>query len=124
MENFEQTREKSNFLMQNPLPKSKAALVLGIVSIVFCCCCGGLVGIVLGTIGLILSINATKLYANNNDIYTEVSYKNANAGKICSIIGLSISLFFIIKLIKNWESYKILIDSIMDGSFDPNNYVF
>ena len=122
MENYEQNYEKSNFLTQSSLPNSTASLVLGIISIVFSCCCGGFIGIILGVIGLVLSINATKLYANNNDIYTESSYKNANAGKICSIIGLAISLFFIISLILHWETYKTLIESIMDGSFDPSMY--
>lgn len=76
-----------------PLPNSTAILVLGIFSIVTSCCCGfvAIVGLVLGIVALVLSSKATSLYQENPGKYAESSYKNANAGKICAIIGIVIS---------------------------------
>jgi hypothetical protein len=76
--------------MQQPLPNASAVLVLGILSIVTCWCYG-FIGLVLGIIGLVLSGKPLKLYKENPDLYTESSFKNVKAGRICSIIGLSIS---------------------------------
>src|SRR6056297_152016 len=82
--------------MQQPLPNASAVLVLGILSIVTFWCINGLVGIVLGIIGLVLAGKPLKLYNDNPELYTESSYKNVKAGKICSIIGLAISGFFML----------------------------
>ena len=62
-----------------------ASLVLGIVSVVLCCCTW--VGIVCGIVGLVLSILARK--AGN----TETICK---AGLILSIIGLALSIILLI----------------------------
>ena len=74
-----------------PLPNSTAALVLGIISIVSLCCCS-IIGFILGIIGLVLGVNAVALYRQSPGVYTESSYQNANAGRICSIIGLVLSV--------------------------------
>src|SRR6056297_561906 len=81
--------------MQQPLPNASAVLVLGILSIVTCWCYG-FIGLVLGIIGLVLSGKPLKLYKEDPELYTESSYKNVKAGRICSIIGLSISGLFIL----------------------------
>jgi hypothetical protein len=122
MEDYEQKQENNNFLTQIALPNATAALVLGIISIVFSCCCIGIIGVIFGIIGLLLSIQATKLYTGNPHNYTASSYKNANAGKICSIIGLVIGLIMFIALIANWSSYMEIFEQIRDGSFDPSMY--
>src|SRR6056297_1799856 len=85
--------------MQQPLPNASAVLVLGILSIVTFWCINGLVGIVLGIIGLVLAGKPLKLYNDNPELYTESSYKNVKAGKICSIIGLAVSGLFILLFI-------------------------
>lgn len=72
------------------LPNSTAVLVLGILSIISCWCYG-LIGVLLAIIALILAGKGKKLYDDNPEMYTESSYKNLNAGKICAIIGISIS---------------------------------
>ena len=73
-----------------PIPNSQGVLILGIFSLVTTVCCGGIgfVGIVLGIIAVVLSSKAEQLYAENPAAYTETSYKNVNAGKICGIIGI------------------------------------
>jgi hypothetical protein len=127
MEDYEQEQENSNFLMQTPIPNATAALVLGIISIALFLCCNGIVSIILGIIGLVLGLKATKRYINNPEDFTEVSYKNANAGKICSIIGLIIGVFWlarsIVTLINNWDLYLELFQQLKNGSFDPTNFM-
>jgi hypothetical protein len=46
--------------------------------------------VVLGIIGLVLSGKPMKMYNENPAAFTEASLKNLKAGKICSIIGLSL----------------------------------
>lgn len=77
--------------MQQSLPNATAVLVLGILSIVTCCCYGVL-GVILGIIALVLSKKDRELYAMNAGAYTESSYKNLNAGRVCAIIGLILSI--------------------------------
>ena len=83
------------------LPNATASLVLGIISIVSLCCCT-FIDLVLGIIGLVLSINALELYKQSPGVYSEASYKNANAGKVCSIIGLSLGALKIGSTIVLW----------------------
>lgn len=73
-----------------PVPNSQGILILGIFSLITTVCCGGIgfVGIVLGIIAVVMSSNAEQIYADNPEAYTQTSYKNINAGKICGIIGI------------------------------------
>lgn len=80
-----------NFGMQQSLPNATAVLVLGILSIVTCCCYG-IVGVILAIIALVLSKKDRELYSMNTGAYTESSYKNLNAGRVCAIIGLILSI--------------------------------
>lgn len=73
------------------LPNSTAVLVLGILSLVFCWCYG-FVGLVLGIIAVALASAPRKAYLDNPDEYTEVSYKNLCAGRVCGIIGICVAL--------------------------------
>jgi hypothetical protein len=83
---------------QQSLPNATGALVLGILSIVFCFCYG-LVGIILGIIGLVMANKALKLYMASPEAFSESSYKNVKAGRICSIVGLCLSSLYIIVII-------------------------
>ena len=97
------------------LPNATVILVLGIVSIVGCCCSYGVIGIICGIIALVLAKSATNLYIANPGLYTEGSYKNMNTGKICAWIGLIPSILYIIFAI--W-----LIATIgFAGLSDPNS---
>jgi hypothetical protein len=77
--------------MQLPLPNATAVLVMGILSIVTCCCFYGVVSLILGIIAVVLGNKDTRLYRANLSMYTEGSYKNLRAGRVCAIIGLVLS---------------------------------
>jgi hypothetical protein len=83
---------------QQPLPNSTAVLVLGIISIVGCFCYG-IVGVACGIIALVLGNKALALYKQDPSAYTAGSYSNTKAGRICAIIGLSISALYLILVI-------------------------
>lgn len=101
------TEQQPNFQQQNyfnqqvALPNSTAVLVLGIISIVGCVCYG-VVGAICGIIALVLASKDRKRFNASPEIYTDSSYKNLNAGRVCAIIGTIISaiyLLFVIALI-------------------------
>jgi type IV secretory pathway VirB3-like protein len=85
--------------MQQALPNATAVLVLGILSIVSCCCFYGLVSVVLAIIAIVLSKKDKNLYNSNPAMYTESSLKNLNAGRICAIIGLVLSILVVLACI-------------------------
>lgn len=97
-----QSTEPQNIFRDNqlpPLPNATASLVLGILSIVFCFTYG-VIGVILGIIGLVLANKDRKLYLSNPGAYSADSYKNSNAGRTCSIIGLILSgLFFLFAIV-------------------------
>ncbi|MBB2146870.1 DUF4190 domain-containing protein [Pedobacter sp. LMG 31464] len=88
--------------MQQSLPNATVVLVLGILSIVFCCCYG-IIGLIPAIIALVLSKKDRALYDANTLAYTLSSYKNLNAGRVCAIIGLVLNilslLYFIVIII-------------------------
>lgn len=88
----------SNQMQQQSLPNSTGVLVLGILSIVFCWCYG-IPGLALGIIALIMSKKANALYVNSPESYSESSYKNMRAGRICAIVGLCLSSIYAIFII-------------------------
>ncbi|WCO03014.1 CCC motif membrane protein [Psychroserpens ponticola] len=78
---------------QEQLQNSTLILVLGILSIVTCCCYG-IVGLILGIVTIVLAKKATKIYAENPDLYT--GFKNVKTGKILAIIGLILSVLYLL----------------------------
>ncbi|MCK4853517.1 MAG: hypothetical protein KAT31_04635 [Bacteroidales bacterium] len=80
-------------MVKVPIPNSQGVLILGIFSLVTTVCCGGIgfVGLVLGIIAVVMSSKAESMYRENPAPYTEASYKNVNAGRICGIIGIVIN---------------------------------
>ncbi|MEO8235511.1 MAG: CCC motif membrane protein [Flavobacterium sp.] len=78
------------------LPNGTAVLVLGILSILTCCC-WGIFGIALGIIALILAKKDMALYAESPELYT--NYKNINTGRILAIIGIVLSSITLIATI-------------------------
>lgn len=100
---------------QNKLPNATAVLVLGILSILTCCC-WGIVGLVLGIIALVLAKKDMKLYLENPELYS--NYGNLNIGRILAIIGICLSAVYLIfyiymiavvgqegmeEMIRNWQ---------------------
>lgn len=85
---------------QIQLTNSTGVLVMGIFSIVcFCCLAAGIFGITLGILALVLGNKAIKEYLTSPEKYTEQSYKNVKAGRICGIIGLSIGGLYLIGIL-------------------------
>jgi len=76
---------------QQNLPSATTSLVLGIISIV-----AAFIGIILGIIGIILANRDRKLYKSSPELYTASSYSTSNAGRICSIIGIVLSVLYIL----------------------------
>ena len=89
--------------IREQLPNSSGTLVMGILSIV-CICCGVglLVGLVLGILAIVYAKKAKALYDENPDRYTETSVKNANAGRICGIVGLCVAGAWVLFAISFW----------------------
>jgi len=79
------------------LPNATAILVLGIISIAICLFYG-LPGLICGIIALALYSKTKRLYESNPSYY-EASFKNAKAGFVCAIIGVSLSFLMIVLLI-------------------------
>jgi len=88
-----QNETNNNFMIQQKLPNSTAVLVLGILSIIGCCCYG-IIGLVLAIVGIVLANKDTKLYQANPNQYT--GFSNVNTGRILCIIGLILSVIYLI----------------------------
>ncbi len=82
------------------LPNATAVLILGIFSILTCCC-WGVIGLALGIIALVLAKKDTALYNANPTMY--VDYKNLNTGRILAIIGVVLSSIYLI-----WTIYSLI----------------
>lgn len=90
------------------LPNATAVLILGIASILTCCCYG-FISIILGVIGLILANKDIKTFKLNPELYS--NYNNIKIGKILCIIGIIIGalyLLFIVWLVATfgWETLQ------------------
>lgn len=79
------------------LPNATATLVLGICSIVGCFLYG-IPGLICGIIAIVLNVKDKKVYDTNPPFYAG-SWKNAKAGKVCAVIGLSLSAVYIVVLL-------------------------
>lgn len=75
------------------LPNATLILILGILSIVTCCCYG-IIGLPLGIIALIMANKATLLYAENPELYS--GFQNVKTGKILAIIGIILNGIYLI----------------------------
>jgi hypothetical protein len=64
------------------LPNATATLVLGILSIVVCVVCG--------IVALVISNKDIAMYKANPELYTESSYNNIKAGRLCAIISFGL----------------------------------
>ncbi|MFD2891256.1 CCC motif membrane protein [Flavobacterium chuncheonense] len=83
--------------MQNQkLPNATAVLILGIFSILTCCCYG-VIGLTLGIIGLVLANKDIKLYQQDPTLYS--NYNNLKIGRILAIIGITISTLYLVYVI-------------------------
>ena len=110
------------FGAQAALPNSSAVLVLGILSIVFsilffCYFVPAVIGLVLGIIALSMSGSSMRKYNEAPQMYSLPSYNNLKAGKICAIIGLSISGLVILLVLIAVIFYFAAIGSLFGALF-------
>ena len=85
-------------ILQKPLPNATAVLVLGISSIVLCCCYG-IMGLALAIVALVLANRDLALYYANPENYTPGSFSNVKSGRTMAIIGLVLAVVFIFMLL-------------------------
>ncbi|HTB99246.1 MAG TPA: CCC motif membrane protein [Ferruginibacter sp.] len=98
------------------LPNTTAVLVLGIISVVFSTiCCYG-VGLVLGIIGVALSVEGRRLYKQNPDMYD--GWKNLNAGFTMSIIGICLTAVWLIIGVL----YYIIVGTFLFSNLSHTNW--
>ena len=89
--------------MQNQkLPNATTVLILGIVSIVNCCCYG-IIGLIAGGVGLMMANKDMKLYNENPEMYS--NYNNLKIGRVLCIIGIILSAI--------WLAYMIFMFSLV-----------
>lgn len=97
---------------QIPVPNSVAVLVLGICSIFPGCFCAGIIGIVCGIIALVLANKGMGAYKINPNSFTQASFNNLKAGRVCAIIGLSLStlilIFYIIYFVALGAAFSMI----------------
>ena len=86
----------------NKLSADPTALILGIIAFVimilgFCCGLVVFVSLILGVVGLVLSIKSLKEYEANPTVYSRQSRQNVYVGKIiCLIATILSSLYFVV----------------------------
>ena len=100
--------------MPQTLPNSVGVLVMGIISIATCWCYG-LAGLTLGIISLVLAGKAKRLYDENPGMYTESSFKNMRAGRICAIIGVCLSGAYMVFIILYLMIIGAAVGSVFSG---------
>ena len=91
------------------LPNATAVLVLGILSIITCCCYG-ILGLILGIVGLVLTNKDLIIYNQSPEKFT--NYQTLNIGKILCIIGIVLSAIAILFFI--WIIKMIGLDPLQD----------
>ena len=78
------------------LPNATTSLVLGIISIITCCCYG-IIGLPLGIAAFITGKKAIKLNEEHPEEYEGVG--NAKTGKILGIVGIILNIVFVAYLV-------------------------
>lgn len=78
------------------LPNGTTVLILGILSIITCCC-WGFIGLILGIIALVLAKKDLVLYNENPELY--LNYSNLKIGRTLAIIGIVLSAIALIAVI-------------------------
>jgi uncharacterized membrane protein len=77
------------------LPNATAVLILGIVSLITCCCWGA--GIVLAIVALVLAKKDMAMYRQEPELYG--NYSTLNTGRILAIIGIVLGVIALIAII-------------------------
>tara|TARA_B100001250_G_scaffold337612_1_gene304431 strand:+ start:433 stop:798 length:366 start_codon:yes stop_codon:yes gene_type:complete len=100
----------NNYSPKKTLGSALPSMIMGIVSIPMSGM--GIVGIIFGVIGIILANNTIKQYNENPNEYETQGLDQANAAKICSIIGVVLSSLVLLA----WVVY-ILFQFLWMGAY-------
>ena len=83
---------QNNPVPQN-LPNANMIMVLGILSILLCWWhFVSVAGIILGIVAIMMAKKENATYSAEPERYTTSSFNNVKTGRICAIIGLTISI--------------------------------
>ncbi|KGO90649.1 CCC motif membrane protein [Flavobacterium suncheonense] len=85
----------NNFETKQKLPNASAVMILGVLSIITCCCYG-ILSLLLGGVGIYLANKDTAVYNQNPSLYT--NFKNIKTGKLLCIIGIVLGVIYLIYL--------------------------
>lgn len=91
------------------LPNALAVLILGILSILTCCCYG-IIGLILAIVALVLAGKDKKLYLESPELYS--NYSNLTTGKILAIIGIVLNMLTILLYV--WLISKLGFEGMQD----------
>ena len=78
------------------LPNATTSLILGITSIITCCCYG-IIGLPLAIVAIVLSNKAKKIYLEAPENFS--GYSNASTGKVLGIIGIILNAIYLIVIL-------------------------
>ena len=104
---------------QQPIPNATGVLVCGIISLPICFCpyIFGIPGMVLAIVSLVLHKKAKLAYEANPSLYTQSSFNNLKAGRVCAIIGLIINILCFLFMI----AYVVFFVSLLSHGFMGNS---
>ncbi|NRR92521.1 DUF4190 domain-containing protein [Winogradskyella undariae] len=94
---------------KQPIPNGTLVLVMGILSIIGCCCYG-LPGLIFGIVAIVLAGKATKTYMLAPETYS--GFGNVKAGKIMGIIGVVLSIAMVLFYV--WMYTTIGLEAMQD----------
>lgn len=86
------------------LPNSTLILIFGILSLLSCCCYG-LPGLIFGIVALVMAKKAKETYLQNPELYS--GYGNVKTGRILAIIGIVLSVLYILAIVVYLAVYGI-----------------
>ncbi|MHA3045271.1 CCC motif membrane protein [Riemerella anatipestifer] len=95
--------------MKQNLPNATLVLVLGILSILGCCCYG-VPGIILGVVALVMYNKDNQLYLANPELYA--NYSNLTTGRVLAIIGIVLSVIYVLFYL--WMVALFGFDAMLD----------
>ena len=89
--------------MEKPsLPNSTIIIVFGILSILTCCC-WGVLGLIFGILAVVMAKRAKEIHLAEPGVYK--GYNNVKIGRILGIIGIILSVIYLILIIVAIATY-------------------
>lgn len=82
---------------QESIPNAGLTLTLGILSIPFCCCFP--ISLPLGIIAWVMGNKGLARYKEDPKAFTAASYSNVSTGRITAIVGVVLTILFLVYLI-------------------------